>query len=254
MPSKRGISFSHSNGNGHEPNESAPLSDSGQKKPIGILIADGQTIFRDALRALLGRVRGFRIVGEAADGESAIKQVQQLKPDVLLLDLMLPKTNGIDVLRELSATGFPARVLVFSSDVGANETVRAINMGAQGVMLKSSSSPTLFEGIRRVMAGEYWIAPDSVARLMERLQRPPARVAPAQTTQFGLTGRELEVVMEVVSGFSNQEIANKLFLSRQTVKHHLTHIFDKLGVYSRVELALFAVSHNLGGAQKCAGE
>lgn len=214
-----------------------------EKEPVRILIADGQTISRDGLRALLGRVEDFTVVGEAADGETAISLVQQLNPDVLLLDPALPQER--DVLTQLSAADFRVRVLVFSSDIGSKETVRAINLGVRGVVLKNSPSLMLFDGIRRVMAGEYWFSPDSVVSLVVELRRRVTRAAPAPVTQFGLTRREQEIIVEVVAGLSNQEIADRLFVSKQTVKHHLTHIFDKLGVYSRVELALFAVHHKL---------
>lgn len=216
-----------------------------RKRPIRILIAAGQAIFRDALRALLQEADDFRVVGEASDGEAAISLVHRLKPEVLLLDFELPKTNAIEVLRQLSAKETPVRTLVFSSDIGSNETVLALNLGARGIVLKSSPGARLFEGIRRVMSEEYWISPDTIAGLVQRLRHPQPHFPSVPATSFGLTARELEVILEVVAGSSNPEIAKKLFLSEQTVKHHLTHVFDKLGVYNRVELAMFAVNHRL---------
>ena len=229
-------------------NRESNCSSQRSKKTIRILIADGHTIFRDGLRALLRKARTFSIVGEAADGEAAVNLAQRLKPDVVLLDLKLPKISGIEVLRRLAEAGCPARVLVFSSDIASNETIEALNLGARGIVLAGSPSPMLFEGIRRVVANEYWVSPDTVASLVQRLRRPQPHFPPIQTTTFGLTSRELEIVVEVVAGSSNPEIAKKLCLSEQTVKHHLTHVFDKLGVYNRVELAMFATNHNLDGA------
>jgi two-component system, NarL family, nitrate/nitrite response regulator NarL len=221
------------------------------KKNIRIMIADTQPIFRDGFRALLETERDFRVVAQAPSGEAVLGLVQQCEPDILILDMTAPKLMGTEVLRQLSGMGLPVRVLVLTTEIGANETVQALNLGARGVVLKNSTSAMLFECIRHVMAGEYWVPPDSIASLVERLRHSPPRPTP-RSTQFGLTGRELEIILEVVSGASNPEIARKLSISEQTVKHHLTHIFDKLGVYTRVELALFAVNHKLGEAAESA--
>jgi len=227
---------------------------SGERKhSIRILIADGNSISRDGLRALLQQQRGYSVVGEAADTGAAVALVREFKPDVLLLDMAIPQLGGIEVLRQLATAALAVRVVALTTDIGTKESVQALSLGAHGMLLKSSPSTMLFEGIRRVMGGGYWVSPDSIASLVERLQRKSPRVA-AKNTKFGLTGRELEVIGEVVSGCSNPEIANKLTLSEQTVKHHLTHVFDKLGVYSRVELALFAVNHKLCDAAEDSSE
>jgi two-component system nitrate/nitrite response regulator NarL len=211
------------------------------------MIADSQPLFRDGFRALLEAERDFKVVAQAANVEAVLGLVRQHKPDILILDMTAPKLMGNEVLRQLSGAELPVRVLVLTTDIGSNDTVQALNLGARGVVLKNSTSSMLFECIRRVMAGEYWIPPDGIASLVERLRHSPPRPT-ARSAQFGLTRRELEIIIEVVSGASNPEIARKLSISEQTVKHHLTHIFDKLGVYTRVELALFAVNHKLGEA------
>jgi two-component system, NarL family, nitrate/nitrite response regulator NarL len=221
------------------------------KNPIRIMIADSQPLFRDGFRALLETEHDFRVIGPATSGATLLGHVQECEPDILLLDMTVPKLMGSEVLRQLSTAGLPVRVVVLTSDIGSNETVQALNLGARGVVLKNSTSTMLFECIRHVMAGEYWVPPDSIANLVERLRHSPPRPTP-RSTQFGLTGRELEIILEVVSGASNPEIARKLSISEQTVKHHLTHIFDKLGVYTRVELALFAVNHKLGAVAESA--
>jgi len=215
-----------------------------EKKPINILIAVSHAIFRDGLRALLQMESGFHVIGDASDCESAVHLVAQTKPDILLLDMMLPKKNGLDVLRQLRRHDLSVPVLALTGDVGKEVSMQALNLGARGVILNSAPSKTLYEAIRKVIAGEYWISPESVASLVERLKTSTQRPQ-TPNPRFGLTPRELEIVVAVVSGYSNPEIAEKLALSEQTVKHHLTHVFDKLGVFSRVELALFAVNHNL---------
>ncbi len=215
-----------------------------EKKPITILIAVSHAIFRDGLRVLLQMETDFDVIGEASDGEEAVHLAARIQPDILLLDMMMPKRNGLDVLRQLRRANLSARVLILTADVGKDISVQALNLGARGVILNTSTSAILFRAIRKVMDGEYWISRESVAGLVERLKTSTQR-AGVPSLKFGLTPRELEIVVAVVSGYSNPEIAEKLALSEQTVKHHLTHVFDKLGVYSRVELALFAVNHNL---------
>jgi len=217
---------------------------SSEKKPTRILIAAHHAIYRDGLRALLQKESCFQVVGDAPDGEAAVLLATDMRPDVMLLDMLISKRNGIDVLQEVRRAELPVRVLALTADTGKNDALQALNFGARGVILNSSPGAMLFEAIRKVMAGEYWISPESVASLVERLKSPSPRKN-IQNSRFGLTPRELEIVIAVVSGYSNPEIAEKLALSVQTVKHHLTHVFDKVGVYNRVELALFAVNHRL---------
>ena len=216
--------------------------------PIRLLLADDHPIFRDSLRAFLQLHADFEVVGEAADGEETLKLLGCLKPDVLLLDIAMPRKSGMDVLRELAADHHNVRILVLTATIAKAETLRALQYGARGVVLKTHASAMLLDGIRKVMAGEYWIGQEGVSSLVEAVadldpQRRPAR------NPYGLTPREHEMVVAVLAGYSNPEIAEKFSLSEQTVKHHLSHIFDKLGVYSRLELALFAVNHRLGGEE-----
>lgn len=210
---------------------------------IRIVIADDHPIFRDSLRTFLHTERDFQVIGEAADGEAATSLAHKLQPDILLLDMSMPKKDGMEVLGELSGAGLPVRVVVLTAAICKADTLRALQLGARGVVFKSFPSSMLFEGIRKVMAGEYWIGQESVAGLIEAVGEY-ARKAQSPAC-YGLTPREREIVVAVVAGYSNPEIAEKLSLSEQTVKHHLTHIFDKLGVFSRLELALFAVNHRL---------
>lgn len=214
---------------------------------IRILIADDHPIFREGLTRLLETEPDFQVVGEAADGAEALELVQALKPDILLLDLAMRHVPGLEALRELAKSPTPARTILLTAAIKKEQIVESLQLGARGVVLKESATELLFKSIRAVMAGQYWIGRERVSELVESLTRltsPPGRV---QQKNLGLTPRELEIVSTIVAGYTNKEIAKKFSLSEQTVKHHLTNIFDKLGVSNRLELAMFAVNHHLVG-------
>src|SRR6185295_564116 len=156
-----------------------------------------------------------------------------------------PGVSGMEALAELAAAPTPVRTIMLTSAIEKAEIVKALQLGAAGVVLKSSTTELLFKSIRSVMAGQHWIGRDAVSDLVQALR---AQMAPAEKPareRFRLTRREVEITSAVVSGLSNREIASKLSLSEDTVKHHLTNIFDKMGASNRLELALFAVHHRL---------
>lgn len=216
---------------------------------IRILIADDHPIFRDGLRRLLEAEPGLRVAGEAADGTEAVKLASQLKPDILLLDLAMPHLPGLETLRELATLSSPVRTILLTAAIEKEQIVEALQLGARGVVLKESATQILLKSIRSVMAGQYWVGRESVSDLVKALRDlMPGPRAGGREKSFGLTPRELEIVSAIVSGYANKEIAQKFSLSEQTVKHHLSNIFDKLGVSNRLELALFAVNHRLVGS------
>lgn len=224
----------------------SPDAESKIGQSIRILIVDEHPISRDGLRALLETNPGFKVVGEAADCETAIQLIRDLKPDILLLDRTLSQQGGTQFLHAVGASHPTVRTLLLSVFVDKKEILGALQLGAHGVIAQNSTTSMLFEGIRAVKDGHYWLGNEGIASLVEAVcdsSIPPKSVTPRKT--FGLTPRELEIVGAVASGYSNYDIAASFSLSEHTVKHHIGHIFDKLGVSNRLELALFAVNHRL---------
>ncbi|HET7441369.1 MAG TPA: response regulator transcription factor [Terriglobales bacterium] len=219
-----------------------------RSQPIRIVIADDHPIFRDGLRRLLEAEADLKVVGEACDGSEAVKLARQLKPDILLLDLAMPRQPGLEALRELSSGqgAGSVRVILLTAAAEKNQIVEALQLGARGVVLKDSATQLLLKSIHTVMSGEYWVGRESVSNLVQYLRTlVQSSGEEARQKKFGLTPRELEVVSAVVAGYSNKEIAEHFKISEDTVKHHLSNIFDKLGVSTRLELALFAVNQAL---------
>jgi two-component system nitrate/nitrite response regulator NarL len=214
-------------------------------QPVRILIADDHPVFRLGLISVLRNEGEFTVVGEATDGRQALQMIQDLHPDVLLLDLVMPELTGLDTLRELSNSPTPVRTILLTAAIEKEQIAQALQLGARGIVLKDAPTETLLDSIRTVMGGEFWIGQTKVADLVSALGAYLPSADDEQRKQFGLTGRELEVVGAIASGLTNREIAEKFSISEQTVKHHLRNIFDKVGVSNRLELALFAINHAL---------
>jgi len=213
---------------------------------IDIVISDDHAMFREGLRKLLEAEAGLCVVGEAADGEETVKVVRALNPQVLLLDLSLPKATGLEALRELGKLGGQTRTIVLTAAIEREQIVEALELGAHGVVLKQSALQLLIKCIHCVNDGQYWVGQESVSDLIHAIrQMSPSQRATGATLDFGLTRREKEVIALIVGGYTNKDLARKLGISEHTAKHHLTNIFDKLGVSNRLELVLFAIDHRL---------
>ena len=212
---------------------------------VRIVIADDHPVVRIGVRNLLASQPGLIVVGEASDGEEAVKLTGQLKPDVLLLDLSMPRMPGLDTLRELTDAASYLRTILLTSEIAQKQVLEALQLGARGIVMKTAVLDDLTASIRSVMAGHYWLRGGEVTNLVGVLKELMAEAAPAPKNTFGLTPRELDVVRNVVQGGTNRDIATGLGISEETVKRHLTNAFDKTGVSSRLELALFAMHHQL---------
>jgi two-component system, NarL family, nitrate/nitrite response regulator NarL len=212
---------------------------------IRILIADDHTIFRDGLRTLLSKEPDFMILGEAGNGREVVDLVRKLKPDVLLLDMQMPTMDGTSVLRALADAQSSVRTIILSGTLEGENISSLFELGARGLVMKDSATGMLFKCIRTVMAGQFWIGRQSVSDIVQSLKHSKNAARQAHPKNYGLTPREFEVIRTVVAGYSNNDIAVQLSISEQTVKHHITNIFDKLGVYNRLELTLFVFHHGL---------
>src|SRR5579883_2936344 len=219
-----------------------------KKATVRIVIADDHPIVRDGLKKLLLLEDDFEVVGEAGDGREVLEKVQDLDPDVLLLDLRMPNLDGLATLQALQQSNRRTRVIVLTASEDKNEFVQAMKLGCSGIVLKQTAPDLIVKSIRKVHAGEIWLDSHTTAAVMRQFQSGADAVAggPSKGRERSpLSAREREIVALVAQGYKNKEMAEKMFISEQTVKNHLHNIFDKLGVSDRLELALYAIHKGL---------
>ena len=233
-------------------NGSQPEAETASDRKIRIVVADDHPIFRDGLCKLLALEEDFEVVAQAQDGRQVLEVLQQLTPDILLLDLKMPGLDGLATLQRLQAVKNKTRVIVLTASDDKNEFVQAMRFGTSGIVLKQTATELLIKSIRRVHAGEIWLDSHTTAAVIRQFvaaDEAPPQLVPAspgrERERSPLSQREREIVALVAQGFKNKEMAEKMFISEQTVKNHLHNIFDKLGVSDRLELALYAIHNNL---------
>ena len=230
-------------------------------RPARVVVADDEGLFRASLRQLLGVPPavlldvygidvglGFVVVGEATTGLETVQVTRAASPDLLLLDLMMPQMNGLEALRELATQHDTFQTILLAGALERPQLLKAVELGVRGLVLKDCPTELLFEAIMSVMTGKSWLGQALVTELLEGVRgliSSRARPVPGAA----LTRREREVLTRVVAGYPNREIAREFSVSEQTVKHHLTRIFDKVGAANRVELAMFAQSHGFHSAE-----
>jgi NarL family two-component system response regulator LiaR len=216
---------------------------------IRVLIADDHAVVREGLRALIEAEEGMTLVGEATDGVEAVQESCALEPDVILLDLVMPRKGGIEAIREIKKHDPRARILVITSFAEDDKVFPAIKAGAQGYLLKDSSPRELLQAIRDIDKGQPSMHPTIARKLMREIQRP----SELPLTDEPLTEREAEVLGLVARGFTNQEIADRLFVSERTVRTHVSNILSKLHLANRTQAALYALRKGFASLDETPG-
>ncbi|MFF0409745.1 response regulator [Kitasatospora sp. NPDC004745] len=202
---------------------------------IRLLLVDDHPVVRDGLRGMFTAAPGFEVVGEAGDGAEALVLVAALRPDVVLMDLRMPRMDGVTAIREMAERGLPGRVLVLTTYDTDADVLPAVRAGATGYLLKDAAREDLFHAVREAARGASVIAPTVAAKLLGQVRAP---------VQEALSPRELEVLELVAAGSTNREAAARLFVSEATVKTHLIHVYAKLDVKDRASAV--AAAYNLG--------
>ena len=222
-------------------------------RPVTVVLADDECMFRSSLRHLLTAPpavindvygvqvgAGFQVVGEAGSGEETVAVVKAAKPDLLLLDLSMPRMSGLEALAELEAHRSTTRTILLAGAIERSHLLTAVQLGVRGIVVKDSPTERLFEAIMAVASGRFWLGQTLVSDLIDLVRVLSQAPGPSAKPRLSLTPRERDVLGLVVAGHTNREIATTFSVSEETVKHHLTRMFDKVGASNRLELAMKA--------------
>jgi two-component system, NarL family, nitrate/nitrite response regulator NarL len=216
---------------------------------IRIVIADDHPVVRIGVKSMLQSDPDLEVIGEASDGDDAITATLELLPDILLLDVQMPRLSGLEAMRAIMSGSPTVKILLLTSTITSQQIIKALQKGARGIVLKDALVDHLTTAIRAVSSGDYWIDGRRVVNLLGVLHELMQQAAVPERKTYGLTPRELDVVGCIVEGCCNRDIAKQFNISEETVKRHLSNAFDKTGVSTRLELALFAIARQVFALQ-----
>jgi DNA-binding NarL/FixJ family response regulator len=217
------------------------------RKPARVVVADDQTVVREGIVMLLGLLPGIEVVGAAGDGYEAVALVAELAPDVVLMDLRMPRCDGVEATRRIRAEHPGTQVVVLTTYADDESLFPALRAGARGYLTKDAGGDEIVRAVESVLSGDAGLSPSVQRRLLERLSEPAAAPAPDALVEppDGLTTRETEVLLLIAEGLTNQEIARKLHVSTATVKTHINNLFAKTGLKDRAQAVRYAFGKGL---------
>ncbi|MFJ4807092.1 response regulator transcription factor [Streptomyces longwoodensis] len=216
------------------------------RRPARVVVADDQTVVREGIVMLLGLLPGIEVVGAAGDGEEAVRLVAEVAPDVVLMDLRMPRCDGVEATRRIRAEHPQTQVVVLTTFADDDSLFPALRAGARGYLTKDAGGDEILRAVESVLSGDAGLSPSIQRRLLERLSEPaPAPPPPPSEPPDGLTSREAEVLVLIAEGLSNHEIAQKLHVSTATVKTHINNLFAKIGIKDRAQAVRYAYGKGL---------
>ncbi|MFE6822936.1 response regulator [Streptomyces sp. NPDC057690] len=215
------------------------------RKPARVVVADDQTVVREGIVMLLGLLPGVEVVGAAGDGEEAVRLVAELAPDVVLMDLRMPRCDGVEATRRIRSEHPGTQVVVLTTYADDESLFPALKAGARGYLTKDAGGEEIVRAVHSVLSGDAGLSPSVQRRLLERLSAPEPEPAAPAVVPDGLTTREAEVLVLIAEGLSNQEIARRLSVSTATVKTHINNMFSKTGLKDRAQAVRYAYGKGL---------
>ncbi|KQX63087.1 response regulator transcription factor [Streptomyces sp. Root1310] len=221
------------------------MTEEAERKPARVVVADDQTVVREGIVMLLGLLPGVEVVGAAGDGEEAVRLVAELAPDVVLMDLRMPRCDGVEATRRIRSAYPGTQVVVLTTYADDESLFPALKAGARGYLTKDAGGDEIVRAVHSVLSGDAGLSPSVQRRLLERLSAPEPEPAAPAVVPDGLTTREAEVLVLIAEGLSNQEIARRLSVSTATVKTHINNMFSKTGLKDRAQAVRYAYGKGL---------